>query len=215
MCDAGWGNCDSMHPNGCETRLNTNTNCAGCGVSCSRANASASCSSGTCTLGSCNSGFSNCDGDATNGCEVNHASVQGACGGGTNAGTYDGDRSCGTICRDNTTWDSFNSFQDTNDRWFRARVYEDSNCATDIEHQVRLSVPAGVDYDLFLYRSSTCSSVTTSSTTRGTSGHSETVTVREGQSYTSDDSFDYYVHVVYVSGASCLPYTITFYGHNC
>ncbi|MCA9604657.1 MAG: hypothetical protein KC619_03620, partial [Myxococcales bacterium] len=214
-CDSGWGNCDSTHPNGCETQLNTNTNCGGCGTACTRSNASTSCSTGTCTLGSCNSGYSNCDGNATNGCEINHAATEGSCTGGTNAGTYDGDRSCGFICGGNTGWDLFRSYTDTNDRWFRARVHEDSDCSTDIEHQIRLSVPAGIDYDLYVYRSSTCSTAVGSSRTRSTSAHTETVTVREGQSYTSDDSFDYYVHVVFVNGASCVPYTISFYGHNC
>jgi hypothetical protein len=68
-CDAGYKACDSDPNNGCETSLRTNTDCGNCGVTCARANASASCSTGTCTLGSCNMGFGNCDGDANNGCE--------------------------------------------------------------------------------------------------------------------------------------------------
>lgn len=213
-CDAGWGNCNSSHPDGCETPLTTTSNCAGCGTTCSRSNGTASCASGTCTLTGCNAGFSNCDGNAGNGCEVNHATVEGSCGGGSNAGTYDGDRSCGWICDGNTSWDSFGpSYSDSNDRWFRARVHEGSDCPTDIEHQVRLSVPSGIDYDLVVYRS--CGGTALGTPTRSTSAHTETVTIRQGQNYTTDDSFDYYVHVVYVSGAACVDYTLTFWGHDC
>ncbi len=66
-CDDGYGDCNSTA--GCETPLDTKTNCHGCGVSCARANGSADCSSGTCTLTGCNQGFKDCDGDSSDGCE--------------------------------------------------------------------------------------------------------------------------------------------------
>jgi hypothetical protein len=214
-CEAGWGDCDRMDPTGCETPLNTVTNCGRCDNRCSFPNGSARCD-GTCRLDSCNSGFSNCDGNETNGCELNHAAVAGACGGGGNAGTYDGDRSCGTgflgTCEGNTSWDLFSSFTGTSSGWFRARVREDSLCSADIEHRVRLEVPAGVDYDLYLHKVS-CGS-TPSSSLRGT-GADESITIREGESSGSDDDFNYYVEVRYVSGASCVPWTLRFYGHDC
>ena len=69
-CNGGWGNCDGIYPNGCETRLNTLSNCGGCRTTCSRANAIATCSTGMCRLDTCNSGWGNCDGSFTNGCET-------------------------------------------------------------------------------------------------------------------------------------------------
>lgn len=36
-CDSGWGDCDDMTSNGCETSLTTSSNCGGCGVACSGA----------------------------------------------------------------------------------------------------------------------------------------------------------------------------------
>ncbi len=44
-CASGWGDCDGSTSNGCETSLNTATNCGSCGSVCS--------SPRTCTLGSC------------------------------------------------------------------------------------------------------------------------------------------------------------------
>lgn len=82
-CGAGFGDCNTTYADGCEQSLNTNTHCGGCGVACTRANATADCSTGTCALGACDPGFGNCDSNAANGCEralttdVNHC---GACG---------------------------------------------------------------------------------------------------------------------------------------
>lgn len=68
-CGAGFGDCDGNTANGCETRLNTLSDCGACGQTCSRSNAGASCSTGSCVMGACNPGFGNCDGNANNGCE--------------------------------------------------------------------------------------------------------------------------------------------------
>lgn len=84
-CNAGSGNCDATDANGCETSLTTATNCATCGTTCSRANASASCATGACVLGACNPLSGNCDGNAVNGCETPLTTL-------TNCA------SCGTIC---------------------------------------------------------------------------------------------------------------------
>ncbi len=86
-CDPGFANCDGNTANGCETDTSSNTaNCGSCGHTCSFPNASASCSSGTCQMGACNVGFADCDGDPSNGCEVNIKTSLGNCGG------------CGSVC---------------------------------------------------------------------------------------------------------------------
>ncbi len=144
---------------------------------------------------------------------MSHGDTVGACGGGTNAGTYDGDRECGFVCGGNTGWDNFATFTRRTDHWFRARVREDSSCSADIEHRIRLAVPSGIDYDLYVYRSCGGSPVATSRN-RG-NGLNESVIVRENESSGSSDDFDYFVHVVYVGGQTCSNYTIRFDGHNC
>ena len=84
-CSAGWGNCDGVASNGCETALNTLSNCGGCGVGCSRAGATATCASGSCAISSCNALLGNCDAIDSNGCETPLTTL-------TNCG------SCGSSC---------------------------------------------------------------------------------------------------------------------
>ena len=68
-CDSGFGNCDFMAQNGCETPLNTAANCNACGALCDYANSSESCATGSCVLTGCSSGYANCDNNESNGCE--------------------------------------------------------------------------------------------------------------------------------------------------
>jgi hypothetical protein len=73
--------------NGCEINLLSNiNNCGACSVVCpARPNATSVCVSGTCSI-VCNTGFANCDGNITNGCEVNLLSDKNNCG------------ACGNVC---------------------------------------------------------------------------------------------------------------------
>jgi hypothetical protein len=83
-CVAPFGDCDTSPANGCETDTSRDTaHCGGCGMACAaRPNSVASCASGACAY-ACAMGFADCDGDASNGCEVDtrtSASHCGACG---------------------------------------------------------------------------------------------------------------------------------------
>lgn len=71
-CSMGYGDCDGAVTNGCEADLNTTvTACGACGTSCPAvSNAQPRCASGRCTF-TCQDGFGDCDGDPSNGCEVN------------------------------------------------------------------------------------------------------------------------------------------------
>ena len=95
-CNGGWGNCDSNPSNGCESPLNTLSNCGVCGTTCSLNNAVSSCSSGTCQLTSCNGGFGNCDANSSNGCE-------------TSLNTLTDCITCGTACSLNNAISSCSS----------------------------------------------------------------------------------------------------------
>jgi hypothetical protein len=85
-CNAGFGDCDSSATTGCETALNTLTNCGACGAGCAFDNASASCATGTCAFVACNGGFANCDSNPANGCEIDVNTNANHCG------------SCGHVC---------------------------------------------------------------------------------------------------------------------
>lgn len=82
-CNAGYGNCDADGDNGCETDLNSLSNCGECGRTCeATTNATAGCKSGKCAVGSCIGPFGDCDGDVANGCEqrLDTSDHCGACG---------------------------------------------------------------------------------------------------------------------------------------
>jgi hypothetical protein len=83
LCENGWGDCNHMSSDGCETNIDTPTDCGGCGMACNLPNSTApTCSMGSCVVGVCNTGFGDCDHNAMNGCEqmLNTASNCGACG---------------------------------------------------------------------------------------------------------------------------------------
>ncbi|MEW6432268.1 MAG: hypothetical protein AB1730_12245 [Myxococcota bacterium] len=68
-CDTGWGNCDGLHPNGCEANLLTDVNnCNACGNRCQAPGATGTCVNGACQY-QCATGFYDLDGNPANGCE--------------------------------------------------------------------------------------------------------------------------------------------------
>jgi hypothetical protein len=77
-----FGNCDGNPTNGCETPLNTLTDCGACGTICDLPATNENCAGGTCVPGTCPAGFADCDGNPTNGCEAQLDTVLncGACG---------------------------------------------------------------------------------------------------------------------------------------
>jgi hypothetical protein len=94
-CTAGNANCNGTYADGCETALNTLTDCGACGIGCNFANANESCASGSCQLISCTGTFANCDANQTNGCEINTASSTAHCGACGNAcSSTNGTASC-------------------------------------------------------------------------------------------------------------------------
>lgn len=101
-CDTGWGSCNGNPDDGCETFLRTLTDCGSCGTPCDIPNASESCSTGTCQLAACNVGYDNCDGNQTNGCELNHEAYSNSCSAAEVLGGFCGDVSCGLFCPTST-----------------------------------------------------------------------------------------------------------------
>ncbi|RME22898.1 MAG: choice-of-anchor D domain-containing protein, partial [Deltaproteobacteria bacterium] len=79
-CPAGFGDCDNDPSTGCETALNTNSNCGGCNVSCVLDHAQTSCQTGSCQIVSCTGTWQDCNTNPLDGCEVNTASDVEHCG---------------------------------------------------------------------------------------------------------------------------------------
>jgi hypothetical protein len=217
-CAVGWGNCDNDPTNGCERNERTLTDCGGCNVPCSLPNASATCATGQCKIASCNAGFSNCDGSDATGCEENHTAYSNACGGAEFVGSYCGDAqsACGFLnasCCD-APWHGFASRNGVNSAWFSAQALECSQaifCDGTIWARITLNVPAGVDYDLYVYND--CNTLIASSTA-GT-GQTDQVTLSWPDVTTGcGDNHTYIVEVRYYGGDACGQWTLTFEGRD-
>lgn len=80
-CNPGYADCDGLETTGCEVDLrSTQEHCGACGNACVRPNASSACVSGTCVLGSCNASYADCNGDGSDGCEMNLSTNAANCG---------------------------------------------------------------------------------------------------------------------------------------
>jgi hypothetical protein len=84
-CNPGYADCDGNATNGCEANEQSSPlHCGGCGMVCpvpTEPNRVATCGSGTCGT-ACAPGFGDCDGDLSNGCEMDLRTTSncGACG---------------------------------------------------------------------------------------------------------------------------------------
>jgi hypothetical protein len=76
-CEAAKADCD--HDGTCETKLGTLDNCGACGDVCGGENGVASCNAGHCEI-VCSPGFADCNGDPTDGCEVQLSADPEHCG---------------------------------------------------------------------------------------------------------------------------------------
>ncbi len=86
-CNSGFRDCNSQVVDGCETNTNTAvTSCGTCGNVCTVTNGTPGCSGGSCTVASCTGAWRDCNGQVTDGCEVNTSNTIANCG------------ACGTVC---------------------------------------------------------------------------------------------------------------------
>ena len=80
-CLAGFADCNTDASDGCEVDTRADVNhCGRCGDRCVRANATGTCRSGLCAVATCDANFGDCDGDPSNGCEVNTQTSPSHCG---------------------------------------------------------------------------------------------------------------------------------------
>ena len=78
VCETGWGDCDLSFHNGCETPLNTVSDCGGCGQACAIEDATEVCRAQRCEVLRCDPDRADCDADGLT-CETRLDTV-GHCG---------------------------------------------------------------------------------------------------------------------------------------
>ncbi|MFO0580012.1 MAG: LamG-like jellyroll fold domain-containing protein [Polyangia bacterium] len=79
-CLPGWGDCDGSAANGCEADLGSSAaNCGACGNTCA-GGTDAKCTAGFCSDCRCAAGTASCNGDCSDGCEIDTTSDPKNCG---------------------------------------------------------------------------------------------------------------------------------------
>lgn len=176
-------------------------NCGSCGTACS--GATPMCAAGRCAAPACGAGASDCDSNSANGCEVSHRSSE-VCAAAPNLGSWCGDVSCGFLCPSNSSR-VVATRTGRASAWFRGRTNECSNCPARLDVTFTLTVPPGVDYDLYVYESCGGAVIGRSLLLQG---QTDRVNLNRSGDLGSD-SFNWWVEVRYVSGGSCAPWTLT------
>ena len=185
----------------CVDTRSSSEHCGACGHACAMGEV---CNAGSCAgTMSCAAGQLDCNSNSSDGCEVNLTASSNACRTPENLGSYCGDTSCGFLCGSTSTYTPITR-TGRGSRWFRMTMQECSNCPASLSHQVVLTVPSGVDYDLFVY--SACGSLIGSS--RELAGVTDQLTITRSESIASSDTVDYWIEVRYYGGASCSPWTL-------
>ncbi len=147
----------------------------------------------------CPSGSSWCSGEC-----VDHRNDTSTCSTAMDLGAWCGDASCGSLCP-STSYRPVNTRTGRSSQWLRARAIECSTCPASLRARITLDVPAGVDYDLYVYRP--CGTLIARSL--ALAGQRDQVEISEADALTTIDSFDYYIEVRFTSGGSCSPWTLT------
>jgi len=179
------------------------THCGACNMAC--AGSTPSCVGGQCMAAGCGMGASDCDSDPSNGCELSHAAPStNTCAAAPNLGSWCGDVGCGFLCG-STSSRTVATRTGRTSAWFRGRTNECSNCPARLQVTFTLTVPAGVDYDLFVYDRCGGTPIGRSALLEG---QTDRVTIERSGDFGSD-SFDWWVEVRYYRGSSCLPWSLT------
>lgn len=185
----------------CVDTRSSNEHCGACGRACSMGE--------VCTMGSCAGAMScpmgrlDCNSDTSDGCEVNLTASANMCSNAEVLGTFCGDTSCGFLCGSSSTYTPVTRMG-RGSRWFRVTMEECSTCPASLSHQVELTVPMGVDYDLFVY--SACG--TRIGASQELAGITDRLTVTRSESPASSDTVSYWIEVRYYGGASCAQWTL-------
>lgn len=168
------------------------------------------CEDGVCqAISDCPAGFGDCDGE--DGCELDHTESNATCAAAPSVGTGCGDVMCDWFCPP-TDWSNKATRRGRTSAFYRGSSEECSGCCANLASRISLTVPAGVDYDLFVYRS--CGSLLDSS--RNAAGRNEEVILEEVDDCAGvENVLNYWVEVRHVGGTSCAEWVLRFDDRSC
>ncbi|MBK7579760.1 MAG: hypothetical protein IPI67_06070 [Myxococcales bacterium] len=220
LCNEGQWQCNGMNAVTCSDNTGNNVeicdsidqDCDG-NVDegpCSLPNASSTCSGGGCVVTSCNSGYSDCN--ANPGCETKHSGSSNSAPGQL-LGTWDADACSGFVCGcSGCVNEASLTKTGTQGQFFTITANEASSCSAYVSVRFELTVPTGVNYDLYVTGTGCFSDpVGFYSASPG----NDIITIWCDDSSGSDDSFTANVEVRYSSGRSCSPWTLKVYRRQC
>jgi hypothetical protein len=153
------------------------------------------------------SGYVDCDGSYANGCGINLDTYY-PCDMCYFIGSVDGDLHTGLLCQEADPRHVDNVLERRGSYWVRVRLEENSGCTSDIRLWARLTVPGGVDYDLYSYTS--CSGDHLACSTGDNT--IEWVRLTFNDDMAVDDSVNVYLEVRYSSGSSCSSWRLDIWG---
>ncbi|MEZ5359146.1 MAG: hypothetical protein R3F48_09985 [Candidatus Zixiibacteriota bacterium] len=161
------------------------------------------CDADTCTIAVCNAGWADCNGTFSDGCEYDLSTSVNTCTNPHMWGSFPGDEgpSCGGT-----------DFTISNHGEYVYRFYMYEDCSNpldphDVGIRATLTVPAGTDYDLYLYESS-CSTLRDQSTNGGNTTEYVDYYNEDTFGGGTDESRYYNVEIRFYSGTSCANWTL-------
>jgi hypothetical protein len=204
-CADGWKDCDGNVVNGCERSIRTVTDCGDCNQSCLRANANATCATGTCLIETCADLYGNCNGIDGDGCEENLGVETNTQATAQHLGTVKGDSGSDVL-----------SVTGTKGRWYSVTVSEDSSSQSYLSAGVHLVVPPGTDYDVYTFSACSGAGLGAGAGTGATEDFGFCWDDHTGLFCVlgCTDTMDVAIHVALHSGTGCGQYTLQVTGNT-
>ena len=223
--------CDNSGTKHCRNLTNDQNNCGSCNNVCQQTHSSNVCLGSQCSP-TCNSGYANCSGNTNTGCERDIGSYVNTRADAVNAAVSlsgSGNNTCRSkalsdICNPLTgcnqvgeKYDPGTTRSGTQSEWIRGDVTKAnnvSNCDMHVGQTFDLTVPAGVSYQLCIYKRDTSSAASGCITVAGGSaGYTGSMYLQDVVAF--DSSWEYLAEVKYISGMMCGQWTLKNYGYRC
>ncbi|MFA6034522.1 MAG: choice-of-anchor D domain-containing protein [Myxococcota bacterium] len=131
-------------------------------------------------------------------------------------GSACGEENCNIalFCQTGAGYRAFWNASAVGNRWYHSKADDCSGCTTYVSHKIEFSVPVGVTYRLKVYRID-CGSNVFDTLVSGKTLVLDKDSNPKTPLRMNNSSFDYWIRVEYVSGASCDPWSLNVLYNKC